>query len=648
MGNMPGPEHKPNGEPTRLLLSLNAWGASSKSDAKKKAAAMGSVNKGLPSALASNGVVRSKSLAYGLHATGRVVANQEGRELARGMAKLGPAEQKIVRRMAVKPIKPDTDDIKTLKASLKSGKKGRKQALDISRFAGVRPSSSYKASGVGKAAAMGSVDKGLPSALRNANRGLSSPGYTRNRLSANWWGNRASKEIAIKKIPVIQESGVDMRRKIASIKSSKNMGKDYKYLARKDLWRTPVQSSYKKSGVGKSMEYSVDMNSVNKSLVSRGSAHMGAALEWKPITQATPRELRSIKNKNYGSFTDQARERDLDVFREKVKRRAERSATGAKTSPLKARTQAAQDERFERGYGKSGQSSVAGKLRGGSGNRTTAVDFPVGHPDRLQKNQSRFGGASAVGKSFVEKADKVHYADKLIAEVANLAGQINQKAPELAYRKGVRTGMRHNAKVLIPIGAAGGSAVTAAGMTAHNNRKQKPMPVVVVKADEVAYDQMGQPVQQKKRNPLSEMSGNAKLGAAGAGIGLVGAKRMAFAGTLPSQLKSQSEGAAQKVAFQERLANDQLKRVQSATQIKNPFTRRKQVNLNQYYSDKAQGSLANARANQIQADNALKAAPAKRAAHLKSGGALVATGAAMGGLAAYNNAKERKLKGRVK
>lgn len=38
MGNMPGPEHKPNGEPTRLLLSLQAWGASSKDDALRKAA----------------------------------------------------------------------------------------------------------------------------------------------------------------------------------------------------------------------------------------------------------------------------------------------------------------------------------------------------------------------------------------------------------------------------------------------------------------------------------------------------------------------------------------------------------------------------------------------------------------------------------
>lgn len=40
MGNMPGPERKPNGEPTRLLLSLQAWGASSKTDAKRKALAM--------------------------------------------------------------------------------------------------------------------------------------------------------------------------------------------------------------------------------------------------------------------------------------------------------------------------------------------------------------------------------------------------------------------------------------------------------------------------------------------------------------------------------------------------------------------------------------------------------------------------------
>ena len=45
MGNMPGPERKPGGEPTRLLLSLQAWGASSKADAKAKAAAISKRNK---------------------------------------------------------------------------------------------------------------------------------------------------------------------------------------------------------------------------------------------------------------------------------------------------------------------------------------------------------------------------------------------------------------------------------------------------------------------------------------------------------------------------------------------------------------------------------------------------------------------------
>jgi hypothetical protein len=39
MGNMAGPEYK-NGKPTRLLLSLQAWGASSKADAKRKALQM--------------------------------------------------------------------------------------------------------------------------------------------------------------------------------------------------------------------------------------------------------------------------------------------------------------------------------------------------------------------------------------------------------------------------------------------------------------------------------------------------------------------------------------------------------------------------------------------------------------------------------
>ena len=43
MGNMPGAEMK-DGKPTRLLLSLRAWGATSKEDAKAKAKAISKRN----------------------------------------------------------------------------------------------------------------------------------------------------------------------------------------------------------------------------------------------------------------------------------------------------------------------------------------------------------------------------------------------------------------------------------------------------------------------------------------------------------------------------------------------------------------------------------------------------------------------------
>jgi len=45
MGGMRGPERDSKGKPTRLLLSLRAWGASSKADAKRKAAAISRRNK---------------------------------------------------------------------------------------------------------------------------------------------------------------------------------------------------------------------------------------------------------------------------------------------------------------------------------------------------------------------------------------------------------------------------------------------------------------------------------------------------------------------------------------------------------------------------------------------------------------------------
>lgn len=41
---MPGPEYE-GGKPTRLLQSLQAWGASSKADAKAKAKAISARNK---------------------------------------------------------------------------------------------------------------------------------------------------------------------------------------------------------------------------------------------------------------------------------------------------------------------------------------------------------------------------------------------------------------------------------------------------------------------------------------------------------------------------------------------------------------------------------------------------------------------------
>ena len=45
MGGMRGPEKDSKGRPTRLLLSLRAWGASSKADARAKARAISKRNK---------------------------------------------------------------------------------------------------------------------------------------------------------------------------------------------------------------------------------------------------------------------------------------------------------------------------------------------------------------------------------------------------------------------------------------------------------------------------------------------------------------------------------------------------------------------------------------------------------------------------
>ena len=66
MGNMPGPERK-DGEPTRLLLSLNAWGASSKDDARAKAKAISARNDdgGLLRGAMSDGKSKNKAKKAG-------------------------------------------------------------------------------------------------------------------------------------------------------------------------------------------------------------------------------------------------------------------------------------------------------------------------------------------------------------------------------------------------------------------------------------------------------------------------------------------------------------------------------------------------------------------------------------------------------
>ena len=45
MAGTPGPDRDKDGKPTRKLLSLQAWGASSTEDAKRKAAAISKRNK---------------------------------------------------------------------------------------------------------------------------------------------------------------------------------------------------------------------------------------------------------------------------------------------------------------------------------------------------------------------------------------------------------------------------------------------------------------------------------------------------------------------------------------------------------------------------------------------------------------------------
>jgi hypothetical protein len=64
MGNAKGPERDEKGNPTRLLLSLQAWGANSKIEARKKAKAISARNKGKDVEKASFGGDRSAAGTY--------------------------------------------------------------------------------------------------------------------------------------------------------------------------------------------------------------------------------------------------------------------------------------------------------------------------------------------------------------------------------------------------------------------------------------------------------------------------------------------------------------------------------------------------------------------------------------------------------
>ena len=64
MGNAKGPERDEKGEPTRLLLSLQAWGANSKIEARKKAKAISARNKNKEMEKASFGGDRSEAGRY--------------------------------------------------------------------------------------------------------------------------------------------------------------------------------------------------------------------------------------------------------------------------------------------------------------------------------------------------------------------------------------------------------------------------------------------------------------------------------------------------------------------------------------------------------------------------------------------------------
>jgi len=466
MSGNPGPEHKPNGEPTRLLLSLEKWGASSKADAKKKAAAM-SVNKGY--------ISPEMKAYYKLHGT-------------------------PTREQQLETIRWTQEQLKWM----------RKHPENIKHMGRTGTPSTFKESGVGKSWEEVSKVFPQPAIYREGSRNTRVMVHYEH--SPTLWGiihPHRGQEVAPKTHITF------VKRKVVKKPDDPDL----------DLFGHPIK---------KSMEYSVVMNSVNKGLPSAGRAIQAAREKgtYKPTTM-TPLRYRIIANEHGKSSARQ---------------QAEYFNRGPHES-LEAATWLTNESKQN---GKRAKQMYKNHLEYANKTRTPSSYKESGVGKSM--NQSRFGGASAVGKA-------------------------------------------------------------------------------------EQYDQMGNPVPEKK--PL--MSGNAKLGTAGGAIGIAGIHRMTSARTLPSRLQGQADAAAHRVQFEENLTNHMNQRVQSAV----ASGKKRDVRYRQFHADKQLSQLANAKSKQVMADNALAAAPAKKLAHTRSGAGLVATGAAIGGLAAYNNAKERKLKGKL-
>jgi len=819
MGGMPGPEHKPNGEPTRLLLSLQKWGASSKADAKSKAAAM-SVGK----SMVSPGVYRAaskltaaerKSVKTGKHyaasqgaaAQARDTENKALRNHVSGPGRpFGVKKPSLIRRADIESggytkikrnvyvkssgkfqdeaikhaemlpkMRRPTIVMPTNKLPMNAGaaaanfgsKSSPRYILIPER--GVSPilgpkrvmmhesaHSNTKRNFAGKVRlklnSKGDIDSASKKSMKeearadryaaknggaptNSYRTLagSMPIQSRDYISHTYKLWSKDNPMADKAIKIGTSSGLvgtsaygikNQIKKFDNMAVSKGLPSSFKGKVVGSGWQNNLPKSFQSKAEahakGKSISRKISSDYYKRfdTKFARNDARRGEVLRMDigsaRRTSSAASNPDRIAAKSKGKFESSFAGKKAELYREERLSRVTKFDSPAweevsKVFPQRAiLTQGTRKMRVMVHYEHS--PTHWGIIHPTEGQRVAhknSIRFIpnkkpkspgpdlFGEPLRksmeysVSMNQSRFGGASAVGKSFelVEKEESwkniSHYQDKgaqgrstrrngktvagLGAAGVTTAYGLNISQGDAPfsvamdhYNRTARVGklkaIGRIARVNPVAALAGGSVAltgVGAGMYAAGSAKNRHSQAKIaelrrkrgsVKKAEPMYDAQGNPVPNRK--PL--MSGNAKLGAAGTAIGLAGGQRMISATTLPNRLQGQSDAIASKVKFNERLANDQIQRVQNASQIRNPLTRRKQVRMHQYYSDKAQSTLADSRAKQITADNALKAAPAKKLAHLKSGAGLVATGGVMGGLAVYNNAKDRKNKAQVK